>query len=74
MASTGAKRGPIAKVHEPGKETMEMGRDVLKIACGVFLGMMAFWIVTVLLPNMLPPSAEERAAQDLLERQFAPAN
>jgi hypothetical protein len=52
---------------------MEMTSDVLKIACGVFLGMMAFWIVTVLLPSLLPPSADERAAEELLDRQFAPA-
>lgn len=49
-------------------------RDILKIAAGVFLGMLAFWIVTTLLPRFLPASAEERAAQDLLERQFAPAH
>lgn len=49
-------------------------QDVLKIASGVFLGMMAFWIVTVALPAVMPPSAGERAAQDLLDRQFAPAN
>ena len=49
-------------------------QDVLKIAGGVFLGMMAFWIVTVALPAVMPPSAGERAAQDLLDRQFAPAN
>ena len=49
-------------------------REVLKITAGVFLGMMAFWIVTTILPQMLPASAEERAARDLLERQFAPAH
>ena len=49
-------------------------QDVLKIASGVFLGMMAFWIVTVALPAVMPPSAGERAAQGLLDRQCAPAN
>ncbi len=49
-------------------------RDVLKIASGVFLGMLAFWIVTALLPSLLPASQEQRAAQDLLDRQFAPAH
>lgn len=49
-------------------------RDVLKIAGGVFLGMLAFWVVTTLLPGFLPPSGEARAAQDLLDRQFAPAH
>mgnify|MGYP001359247152 CR=1 FL=1 len=49
-------------------------REVLKIAAGVFLGMLAFWIVTTYLPTLLPPSADERAARDLLERQFAPAH
>jgi hypothetical protein len=48
-------------------------RDVLKIAAGVFLGMLAYWIVTAFVPSLLPASAEERAARDLLERQFAPA-
>ena len=48
--------------------------EVLKIAAGVFLGMLAFWIVTTILPTFLPPSAEAQAAQDLLDRQFAPAH
>jgi len=52
----------------------ESMRDVLKIASGVFLGMLAFWIVTALLPSLLPASQEQRAAQDLLDRQFAPAH
>lgn len=66
----------------PGHEGLSGGvgkdvgimQDVLKIAVGVFLGMMAFWIFTVVLPAIMPPSAQERAAQDLLERQFGPAN
>jgi hypothetical protein len=55
-------------------EDVGIMQDVLKIASGVFLGMMAFWIVTVALPAGMPPSAGERAAQGLLDRQFAPAN
>jgi len=49
-------------------------RDVLKIAGGVFLGILAFWIVAALLPGLLPASADDRAARDLLDRQFAPAH
>ena len=55
-------------------EDVGIMQDVLKIASGVFLVMMAFWIVTVALPAVMPPSAGERAAQGLLDRQFAPAN
>ena len=55
-------------------EDVGIMQDVLKIASGVFLGMMAFWIVTVALPAVMPPNAGERAAQGLLDRQFAPAN
>jgi hypothetical protein len=49
-------------------------RDVLKTAAGVFLGLVAFWFASVVLTALTPQSAQERAAQDLLERQFAPAH
>jgi len=49
-------------------------RGVLKIAAGVCLGLLAFWFLTTIVPRWLPPSAEERAAQDLLDRQFAPSH
>jgi hypothetical protein len=49
-------------------------RDVLKIAAGVFLGLTAFWLISDILVTLTPPSVEERAARDLIERQFAPAH
>ena len=58
----------------PSQEDIGAMRDVLKIAGGVFLGMLAFWIVAALLPNLLPWTSKEQAAQNLLERQFAPAH
>ncbi len=55
-------------------EDVDIRRDMLKTTSGMFLGRMACWIVTVALPAVMPPSAGERAAQGLLDRQFAPAN
>ncbi len=52
----------------------ETTRDVLKIGAGVFLGMMTFWFVTTAIPLLMPPSAEERAAWELLQRQFEPVD
>jgi hypothetical protein len=49
-------------------------RDILKTATGVFLGLVAFWFASAVLAALTPQSAQERAAQDLLERQFAPAH
>lgn len=49
-------------------------RDILKIAAGVLLGLMAFCLVSNVLISLAPQSVEERNARDLLERQFAPAH
>ena len=46
-------------------------RDVLKMAAGVFLGLLAFAVVSSVLSELSP---ENRAARDFLDRQFAPAN
>lgn len=60
--------------HDQLERAFEIMRDILKIASGVFLGMLAFWIVTTLVPSLVPASQKERAAQDLLDRQFAPSH
>ena len=49
-------------------------RDVIKIGAGVFLGLLAYSVSSIVVAALTPPSAQERAAQDLLERQFAPAH
>ena len=46
-------------------EDVGIMQDVLKIASGVFLGMMAFWIVTVALPAVMPPRAALCEAEPL---------
>ncbi|MCY1166358.1 hypothetical protein D9M73_62870 [compost metagenome] len=49
-------------------------REVLKIAAGVFLGLTAFWLASIILSALTSQGAQERNAQGLLQRQFAPAH
>ncbi|WP_449470034.1 hypothetical protein [Sphingobium chungangianum] len=46
-------------------------RDVLKIAAGVVLGLIAYALIGAMFTALNPA---DRAARDLLERQFAPSN
>jgi hypothetical protein len=46
-------------------------RDILKIAAGVVLGLIAYALIGAIFTELNPA---DRAARDLLERQFAPSS
>jgi hypothetical protein len=58
----------ISRGQHPGEGKV---LDILKIAAGVVLGLIAFNLIGAIFSQLNPA---DRAARDLLERQFAPSN